>query len=582
MSMNLSIKMLKNIDKYLLLNILNSNEFKGWLLSRRWFGDKSSLSNLQFEVSFIYFEIISERILLSVIEIITSNYSKSYFLPLIYYSKIKEILEPSETQRDNMLKLTENTFSKKITLKVNNIDKIFTLNLVEAEYCVYFWRKMLFEKNLIEKFPLLSLELTLYTEQFEDEINMEKVQNLIKASIYPDRYEFSIEQLGKGNTTNMLFMLNLHIKKTPKTKPITYVLKSYKEYRENIEPSILKVLMINNFPNTPKIYGTVKIKGIETIGIIENVHNIGNLGGIYWNEVNEMINDVFKDINKDYSSFKDKSEIYTLIKDYLVETIKVSEEIDLYINKLHESLILPDDNNYSLETVESESYLKKYTENLNSMIAVLQNIISQNSENAFYNLPKINSILIDTKDIIEKFRSEFKFDKIKIQPIHQDLHMEQILYNKSNEQYQFYFIDFEGDPQLTVDKKKGKFPIEKDIASFLRSLNYIKFNTFLNFIEKNIIQRNKNEIAEEILYSIFFRKAAKSKNKVFEVVLNVLNVWEEKLIAKFLKILKPNIILTNYFTIERALYELNYEILFRPSKIIVPLLGLNEIIDKNS
>jgi predicted trehalose synthase len=481
-----------------------------------------------------------------------------------------------------MIKLTENTFSKKIALKVNNIDKIFTLNLVEAEYCVYFWRKMLFEKNLIEKFPLLSLELTLYTEQFEDEINMEKVQNLIKASIYPDRYEFSIEQLGKGNTTNMLFMLNLHIKKTPKTKPITYVLKSYKEYTENIEPSILKVLMINNFPNTPKIYGTVKIKGIETIGIIENVHNIGNLGGIYWNEVNEMINDVFKDINKDYSSFKDKSEISTLIKDYLVETLKVSEEIGLYINKLHEFLILPDDNNYSLETIESESYLKKYTENLNSMIAVLQNNISQNSENAFYNLPKINSILIDTKDIIEKFRSEFKFNKIKIQPIHQDLHMEQILYNKSNEQYQFYFIDFEGDPQLTVDKKKGKFPIEKDIASFLRSLNYIKFNTFLNFIEKNIIQRNKYEVAEEILYSIFFRKAAKSKNKVLEVVLNILNVWEEKLIAKFLKILKPNIILTNYFTIERALYELNYEILFRPSKIIVPLLGLNEIIDKNS
>ncbi len=582
MSMNLSIKMLKNIDKYLLLNIFNSNKFKEWLLSRRWFGDKFSLSNLQFEISFIYFEIISERILLSVIEIITSNYSKSYFLPLIYYRKIKEILEPSETQRDNMIKLTENTFSKKIALKVNNIDKIFTLNLVEAEYCVYFWRKMLFEKNLIEKFPLLSLELTLYTEQFEDEINMEKVQNLIKASIYPDRYEFSIEQLGKGNTTNMLFMLNLHIKKTPKTKPITYVLKSYKEYTENIEPSILKVLMINNFPNTPKIYGTVKIKGIETIGIIENVHNIGNLGGIYWNEVNEMINDVFKDINKDYSSFKDKSEISTLIKDYLVETLKVSEEIGLYINKLHEFLILPDDNNYSLETIESESYLKKYTENLNSMIAVLQNNISQNSENAFYNLPKINSILIDTKDIIEKFRSEFKFNKIKIQPIHQDLHMEQILYNKSNEQYQFYFIDFEGDPQLTVDKKKGKFPIEKDIASFLRSLNYIKFNTFLNFIEKNIIQRNKYEVAEEILYSIFFRKAAKSKNKVLEVVLNILNVWEEKLIAKFLKILKPNIILTNYFTIERALYELNYEILFRPSKIIVPLLGLNEIIDKNS
>lgn len=97
-----------------------------------------------------------------------------------------------------------------------------------------------------------------------------------------------------------------------------------------------------------------------------------------------------------------------------------------------------------------------------------------------------------------------------------------------------------------------------------------------------MIQPNKIEVAEEILYSIFFRKAAISKNKILDIVLSALNVWEEKLMAKFLKILKPNIILTNFFTIQRALYELHYEILFRPGKIIVPLLGLKEIIDKYS
>ena len=87
--------MLKNIDKNLLLNIINSNEFKGWLLSRRWFGDKFSLSDLRFEVSFNYFEIVAERIFLTIIDINTTDYSKSYFLPLIYYRKIKDILEPN-------------------------------------------------------------------------------------------------------------------------------------------------------------------------------------------------------------------------------------------------------------------------------------------------------------------------------------------------------------------------------------------------------------------------------------------------------------------------------------------------------
>lgn len=573
--------MLKNIDKNLLLNIINSNEFKGWLLSRRWFGDKYSLSNLQFEVSFNYFEIVAERIFLTIIDINTNDYSKSYFLPLVYYRKIKDIIEPNETNRKNMVKLTENTFTKKIVLNIDNIDKVFTFNLVEAEYCTFFWRKILFEKSITEQFPSLSLDLTLNTQQFEDEINMEKVQNLIEASLYPERYELSIEQLGKGNTTNILFMLKLENKKTPEKEPITYVLKSYKVYIESIEPAILEVLVKNSFPNTPKIYGKIKIKGLDIIGIIENVHNRGNLGDIYWTEVNEMVNEVFKNI-KDFPEFKDKIEISTVIKKYFMETLHASEKIGEYINNLHNSLIIKDDSNYNLETVDSDSYLKNYSENLNSMISEIQKNLREHAEKGFYNLPKINSILIDIKDVIEKFRHEFKDPMIKIQPVHQDLHMEQILYEKSNGEYQFYFIDFEGDPQLSIEEKKGKFPIEKDISSFLRSLSYIKFNTFLEFIEKKIIKPNKIEVAEEILYSIFFRKAAISKNKTLDVVLSALNVWEEKLMAKFLKILKPNIILTNFFTIQRALYELHYEILFRPGKIIVPILGLKEIIDKYS
>ncbi|KKM25032.1 hypothetical protein LCGC14_1599030 [marine sediment metagenome] len=38
--------MINYIEKNLFQGVCNSNEFKGWLLSRRWFGDKSSLSKL--------------------------------------------------------------------------------------------------------------------------------------------------------------------------------------------------------------------------------------------------------------------------------------------------------------------------------------------------------------------------------------------------------------------------------------------------------------------------------------------------------------------------------------------------------
>ena len=568
-------------DKNLVQNVCNSNEFKGWLLSKRWFGDKSALSNLDFNIRINYFKLIADRILLNIIEVKTTNYSKTYFLPLIYYEKVEEILEPIEKTRETILNLTENTFSKKIAVTVEEEPKIITLNLVEAEFCLFFWRKMLFDSSLSEKFPSMDMELRLYTDQFEDDINMKKVQNLIEAGLYPDRYKLSINQLGKGNTTNMLFLLTISNKRNPDQPSVSYVLKSYKDYSVSLEPSTLFVLVKNNFPNAPKIYGTIKVLDKETIGIIESVPNVGNLGEIYWNELNNMNTKVFKDLNKDYSNYNEKQNVSNLIKENCAETIKLSSEIGGFINNLHNALILSNQEEYSLESVDSNSYLRNYTERLNGIISELLTHMTQQSESAFFNLPKISSILIDIKDIIERFRAEFQVPKIDIQPVHQDLHMEQILYNKIDNQYKFYFIDFEGDPQLTIEERKGKFPVEKDLASFLRALSYIKFNTLLNFIEKKIIRKGRYEVPEEILYNLYFRRAAKPLNKTLDVVLNVLNIWETKLMAKILKNLNMDYVLITYFYIERALNELSYEIGHRPNKILVPILGLKEIVDKS-
>ncbi len=570
-------------DKNLFQQVFNSNEFKGWLLSRRWFGDKSLLSNLSFNVTIKYFNTISEIIFVTIIEITSQDYAKLYFLPLIVYEKIQDILELKENTRTNVVKLTENSFSKIVALSVhdNQKEKILNLNLIEAEYCVLFWKMMLFDKKISETFPTMSMELTLYSEQFEDEINMSKVRNLIEASLYPERYEYGLEQLGGGNTTNLIFLLQISNKKYPQQKPISYVLKSYKKYSGGLEPS--KLFVLNNFPNAPKIYGTIKLQERETIGVLEDVPNKGNLGDIFWKEVNHMISSVFNRVSDDLSSLEDKDNMSAYIKEYCAESLKVSEKIGFQIKQLHEALIIQDDQVYSKETVLSKDYLKRYSDKLNYMVNRIQNSMSKGSEGAFYKSPKITSILIDIKDILEKFLSEFDVDQIIIQPVHQDLHFQQILYNEINGDYTFYFIDFEGDPQLSDEQKKLKFPIEKDIGSFLRSLSYIKFNTLLNFIEKEFVDKERFEVPAESLYNLYFRKSSKitQKHKTLEVALKLLNLWEKKLMSKILeKSLNLQFTLINYFTIERVLHELNYELLFRPGNIIIPILGLKEIIDK--
>ena len=572
------------IDKNVLQQVFNSNEFKAWLLSKRWFGDKSSLSNLMFNVKINYLQIISSQIYLTIIEINTDDYSKEYFLPLIRYEKLLDILEPKERKREIITNLTESSFSKVIALDmVENIqDQVFSLNLVEAEYCVLFWKKLLFDKKISEKFPSMELELSLYDEQFEDDHHLVKVRDFIEASLYPDRYDLSIEKIGGGNTSNVLNLLKIYKKGNSEIES-SYVLKSYKEFSERIEPRTLYVLVKNKFPNSPKIYGMVKIFGKESIGILENVLNVGNLGDIYWFEVNEMISKLFKNVNDDYSYLSKREEISEKIKSYCVESLKVSEEIGVQIKNLHKALRLEGDDSYFKEKVNGKEYLTNYSSKLDEMVKQIQNNIEKSTSNTFYNSPKISSILLDIKDIIQKLKLEFDFGQISIQPVHQDLHMQQILYNKKNDHYDYYFIDFEGDPQLSIKEKKERYPIEKDLASFLRSLSYIKFQTLLNYIEQKIINKDKFKVPEEVLFTTFFRKSAKitQSQKLLQIVLNLLNTWEEKMMAKiFSKNLKLHFTLINYYSIERALHELEYELLFRPNKVIIPILGLKEIIDK--
>jgi hypothetical protein len=117
-------------------------------------------------------------------------------------------------------------------------------------------------------------------------------------------------------------------------------------------------------------------------------------------------------------------------------------------------------------------------------------------------------------------------------------------------------------------------------------LSYIKFNTLINFIEKKIVDKNKFEVPAEFLFSLYFSKSSKisKKHKTLEIALDLLNLWENKLMGKIFDkslSLKLHFTLINYFTIERTLHELNYELLFRPNVTIIPLLGLKEIIDKN-
>jgi len=538
------------IDKEILGQILTTQEFKEWLISRRWFSHKSELSDMQFEVELDYFEVIDGNIIITIIKITKLGYDKSYFVPFIYFKDLANFLEENERVEENLLKLQENAF-------------VGAMNLIEAEYCLLFWKKIFSKINFV-----VDLD--------------ERFQYFIDVSKDPNKYHFSLKQLGEGNTTNLLFKVKIRKKDLPDQKLASLVVKSYKNYIDNLEILKLTALMKNDFKQAPKLVGSIKIKDHNTIGIVENVSNIGNIGFVYWKELNDMIFNVFEDLNGNYSQLEDKNHVFELITRQCVTSLEFSSKIGQIIKKMHGALTVSDSENeiFHSEFVKSQKFLEPRVSKIHSIIINLKFTIKQLTTNSFFDISQINSILNDVSEILGNLLFRIRDLSIKIQPIHQDLHMEQVLYDIVNDRYEFYFTDFEGDPQLSPEGKKKKLPVEKDMASFLRSLSYIKYNTLLGYINEKVTKSESEESPEKILHDLLLLNQQRGKIQIIEILLRVLNIWENKLTEIILRDLESNLALQDFFTIERTLQEINYEILYRPDKIIVPLLGLKEMLRK--
>jgi len=134
--------------------------------------------------------------------------------------------------------------------------------------------------------------------------------------------------------------------------------------------------------------------------------------------------------------------------------------------------------------------------------------------------------------------------------IHGDYHLGQILQSGGF----LYVIDFEGEPSKTMQERNEKWFPEKDVAGMLRSLDYaVKFS----FKTANVARISHNE-AEDLsrdLQEHFLETYLKDSRK---------GIFISQRRETFNDLL-------GYFVIEKALYELVYELNNRPDWADIPM-----------
>ena len=172
---------------------------------------------------------------------------------------------------------------------------------------------------------------------------------------------------------------------------------------------------------------------------------------------------------------------------------------------------------------------------------------------------------LEQKNEIRKRLVNFDWTKLKGERIriHGDYHLGQVLVQDDD----FCILDFEGEPESTIRDRKVKQPPLKDVAGLFRSFHYAIYSTIFN--HQSEYKKEQEELFKfgELLYkymvSIFMEtyvETSKGAN------LHIGYRHERRFLLK-------------YCLLEKAIYELGYELNSRPKWTIIPLKGIANIMN---
>jgi maltose alpha-D-glucosyltransferase/alpha-amylase len=169
------------------------------------------------------------------------------------------------------------------------------------------------------------------------------------------------------------------------------------------------------------------------------------------------------------------------------------------------------------------------------------------------------SVLSQRRRILEHLGNA-KFDGLQSQRIriHGDYHLGQVLRVKTD----FVILDFEGEPARSLAYRRSKQSPLKDVAGMLRSFSYAAYGTLINYTA-----RHPDELARLEPWA---------------------KLWERFAAAEFLRAYRSTALgadflpassadfrkLLDVFLLDKALYEILYELNSRPEWVRIPMLGI--------
>jgi len=250
--------------------------------------------------------------------------------------------------------------------------------------------------------------------------------------------------------------------------------------------------------------------------------------------------------------------------------VSVSEAIGLYLSsagilgkrtaELHLALAAAsDDPAFAPEPLTSDDMARLATELREHASRVFEELKGNLVRLPDEIIDEASLVLSQRRRILDRFRDleTTEVGAVKIR-IHGDYHLGQVLCVKND----YIILDFEGEPARSLAERRSKYPALKDVAGMLRSFSYAAFGAVLAYTARRPDDLDRLRgwaiLWERWTSAAFLRAYLATAGE-----------------AKFLPSEKSSLQrLLEAFILDKALYELRYELNNRPSWVRIPLSGI--------
>lgn len=361
-----------------------------------------------------------------------------------------------------------------------------------------------------------------------------------------------------------------------------FFLKMFRKIEEGINPEseILRSLYNTlKFESIPEYYGSLefikKDKSIINLGLLESFIPNGRDG---WNYVLDNVGQYYERILSRKSEMIDAPHLinFDIEKNTTVDFVKMMGLVGPFFSgmmrilgqrtgQLHLALSKICDNPDFEPEPFSLLYQRSVFQSIKNLVRQTFRLLRSNIDSLNKEIKiEANNILKYEEVIIERIKRIFekKISSMKIR-IHGDYHLGQVLFTGKD----FVMIDFEGEPARPLSERRIKRSPLRDIAGMIRSFHYATYSGFT---------RNPSVRVEDKEF------LAPWMNSWFQFVTGIflksyLNTVGE---SNFLPKKKNDFtILYEAFLIEKAVYELGYEINNRPEWVKIPIEGIKYILE---